>query len=287
MSANGVRFHLAEAGSGPLVLLLHGFPEFWWSWRHQLPALAAGGYRVVAPDLRGYGGSDKPPRGYDLFSLAADIAGIVRALGERSAVLVGHDVGGALAWSAAALHPSAVRGLAALASPHPLSLRAGMVRDPRGQLRAAGFLFRFQVPVHPEGWLTRDDAAEVGRLLHAWSGPGWPDEESERRYREAIRITGVAHSALEYHRWAGRSQLRPDGRRYARAMARPIEAPTLVVHGTADPCALLPTAHRSGRHVVGAYEWHALDAVGHFPQEEEPVLVTELLLRWLDEVHGR
>src|SRR5437016_1263164 len=83
VSANGIRLHVAEAGNGPLVVLLHGFPEFWWSWRHQLVALADAGDRVVAPDLRGYGASDKPPRGYDAVTLAGDIAGLVRAMGER------------------------------------------------------------------------------------------------------------------------------------------------------------------------------------------------------------
>src|ERR1700761_8324388 len=93
VNANGIRLHIAEAGSGPLVLLLHGFPEFWWSWHHQLVALADAGYHVVAPDLRGYGASDKPPRGYDAPTLSADLAGLVRALGERDAVFVGHDWG--------------------------------------------------------------------------------------------------------------------------------------------------------------------------------------------------
>src|SRR5919108_3064010 len=95
--ANGIALHVAELGTGPLVLLLHGFPEFWWSWRHQLVGLAEAGYRVVAPDLRGYGASDKPPRGYDGYTLAGDIAGLVRALGERKAVLVGCGYGGLLA----------------------------------------------------------------------------------------------------------------------------------------------------------------------------------------------
>jgi pimeloyl-ACP methyl ester carboxylesterase len=91
ISANGIRLHVAEAGGGPLVLLLHGFPEFWWSWRSQLPALADAGLRAVAVDLRGYGDSDKPPRGYDLWTLAGDVAGLVRALGGTRAALVGQD----------------------------------------------------------------------------------------------------------------------------------------------------------------------------------------------------
>ena len=91
VSANGTRFHVAESGDGPLVLLLHGFPEFWWTWRRQLSSLAEAGFRVAAPDLRGYGASDKPPRGYDLITAASDAAGLVRSLGEANAVVVGHD----------------------------------------------------------------------------------------------------------------------------------------------------------------------------------------------------
>ncbi|MGB8199546.1 MAG: alpha/beta hydrolase, partial [Pseudonocardiaceae bacterium] len=119
VSANGIRLHVAELGTGPLVLLLHGFPEFWWSWRHQLPALAAAGHRAVAVDLRGYGDSDKPPRGYDLWTLSGDVAGLIRALGERHADLVGHDWGGILSWCTAALHPRVVRSVAVLAAAHP------------------------------------------------------------------------------------------------------------------------------------------------------------------------
>ncbi|WP_117214559.1 alpha/beta fold hydrolase, partial [Allorhizocola rhizosphaerae] len=101
VSANGSRFHVAELGSGPLVLLLHGFPEFWWAWHHQLPLLADAGFRAVAVDLRGYGASDKPPRGYDGFTLAADVTGLIRGLGERRAIVAGAGAGGLIAWAAA------------------------------------------------------------------------------------------------------------------------------------------------------------------------------------------
>src|SRR5215475_7198223 len=92
VSANGARFHVADTGSGPLVLLLHGFPQFWWTWRSQMESLAAAGYRAVAMDLRGYGASDKPPRGYDPFTLTTDIAAMIKALGESECVIVGHDL---------------------------------------------------------------------------------------------------------------------------------------------------------------------------------------------------
>ena len=109
--ANGIAMHVAEVGAGPLVLMLHGFPQFWWTWQQQLVDLADNGFRAVAVDLRGYGASDKPPRGYDAPTLAADIAQLVPALGERDAVLVGNNVGGLLAWTVAALHPRVVRRL--------------------------------------------------------------------------------------------------------------------------------------------------------------------------------
>src|SRR5258707_9470032 len=111
VSANGTRLHIAEAGAGPLVLFLHGFPEFWGAWRTQLTALADAGFRAVAVDLRGYGASDKPPRGDDAPNLAADIAALVTALGERDATIVGNDLGGGLAWTIAARHPHVVRPL--------------------------------------------------------------------------------------------------------------------------------------------------------------------------------
>src|SRR5438105_3448509 len=135
VSANGTRFHVAEAGDGPLVLLLHGFPEFWWTWRHQLASLPAAGFRAVAVDLRGYGGSDKPPRGYDLVTAAADAAGLVRALGEANAVVVGHDWGGLIAWTLANYYPKVVRRLAVVSMAHPLRMRSSVLTNPPGQGR--------------------------------------------------------------------------------------------------------------------------------------------------------
>ncbi|GGS78250.1 alpha/beta fold hydrolase [Nonomuraea spiralis] len=278
--AGGTRFHVVEAGEGPLVLLLHGFPQFWWTWRNQLTSLAAAGFRAVAADLRGYGGSDKPPRGYDLPTLAADATGLIRALGETGAVVVGHDWGGLLAWTMAVLDPKCVRRLVVVSAPHPLRLRHSLVTD-LGQLRAARRGLGYQLPLLPERRLTRHDAAQVGRLLAEWSAPGWPDAETARTYREAFGIPAVAHSALEYHRWFGRSQLRPDGRRYARVMRTEIEAPTLHLHGALDPCVLPRTAHGSSRYVAAPYRWRLLEGAGHFPHEEIPDVFDTELLGWL------
>jgi pimeloyl-ACP methyl ester carboxylesterase len=283
VSAAGCRFHVVEAGEGPLILLLHGFPEFWWSWHRQLVSLAKAGYRAVAVDLRGYGGSDKPPRGYDLPTLAGDVAGLVRALGEANAIIVGHDWGGLLAWTMGAYHPKVVQRLAAVSVPHPLRLRHAVRSDVTGQFWATRHAFEFQLPVRPERRLVRDDGLLVAQLLRSWSGPGWPDERSERLYRSAIQIPGVAHCALEYHRWLMRSLPRPDGLRYARRMREPIRVPTLQLHGSLDRCVLPRSAQGSGRYVEASYRWAPIEGAGHFPHEERPEAFDAQLLRWLND----
>ena len=279
VSANGIRLHVAELGQGPLVVLLHGFPEFWWSWRHQLSALADAGFTAVAVDLRGYGASDKPPRGYDSFTLAADVAGLIRALGQRQATIVGHDWGGHIAWTMAATNPSVVRRLVVVSDPHPLRWMPALRRD-RRQRTASRYIARFQLPWHPERWLVDDDAAQVSALLHAWGGPAFPDADTERRCRDAMQILYVPNRALEYYRWAVRSTVRADGKRYRQAMRSPIGVPTLHVHGQDDECVRVNTAVGSGRYVNADYEWRCYDGVGHFPHEEQPDRFNADLVAW-------
>ncbi len=157
-----------------------------------------------------------------------------------------------------------------------------MVASPRGQGASARHLIAFQLPWRPERQLVADDAADVGRLLRLWGGPGYPAAEVEHRYREAIRIPGVAHSSLEYHRWAFRSLFRPDGARFAAALRRrPVTAPTLQLHGRLDRCMLASTAQGSGRYVSGPYTWKLLDGVGHFLPEEAPDIITKEIVSWL------
>ncbi|WP_017539468.1 alpha/beta fold hydrolase [Nocardiopsis halophila] len=281
VSAAGTRFHVAEVGDGPLVLLLHGFPGFWWSWQAQIGALADAGYRAVAVDLRGCGASDKPPRGYDLVTAASDAAGLVRALGEPDAAVAGHGTGGLVAWTMAAYYPWSVRRLAAVSAPHPLQLRAALLGRP-AQTWAARRLFGDQLPMVPERALLADGAVRVGEMLREWSAaPGWPDRETERRCKEAFRIPGVAHCTMEYHRWLFRSQVRPDGYRYRRRMRRPANVPTLQLHGDRDPFILPSTARGSGRYVDAPYRWRLVEGAGHFPHQERPEAVTNALLRWL------
>ncbi|MGH3513726.1 MAG: alpha/beta fold hydrolase [Pseudonocardiaceae bacterium] len=284
ISANGIRLHVAEAGTGPLVILLHGFPEFWWSWRHQLPALAAAGMRAVAVDLRGYGDSDKPPRGYDLWTLSGDVAGLVRALGERQADLVGQDWGGVLGWTAAALHPRVVRSVTVLAAAHPRAMGQALLRD-SAQRSAARYLATFQVPWLPERDLARDDAVLVENILRSGAGPRWRASSeftaAARRYREAMLIPAAAHCALEYYRWVGRSQFRFDGRRFSRAVDRVARVPVLQLHGADDPYVLERTARRSARWAGNGYRYEVLPGVGHFVAQEAPERTTALLTEFL------
>ncbi|WP_370945213.1 alpha/beta fold hydrolase [Amycolatopsis sp. cg5] len=290
VSANGIRLHVAEVGAGPAVLLLHGFGEFWWTWHHQLTALAEAGYRAIAVDLRGYGDSDKPPRGYDAWTLAGDVAGLIRALGVRRAHLVGHAWGGMLALTAAALHPRVASSVSLLGAAHPLALKSSVTgtllhRRRTNQARAVAHLFRFQIPMSPERGLVRDDALAVETLMRAWSGPEWTETadfaDTAAKFRQAMLVPGVAHSALEYYRWAFRAQFRGEGKRFADAVGTRIAAPVLQIHGSADRCVLPETAYAStpwfGPHTA-LRPW---DGIGHFPHLEAPARTSDALLDFL------
>lgn len=295
--ANGIRFHLVEAHRGdgsvapaagrPLVILLHGFASFWWSWRHQLRGLADA--RVVAVDLRGYGGSDKPPRGYDGWTLAGDTAGLVRALGHRSATLVGHADGGLVCWATSVLHPRVVRAIAVISSPHPAALRASALSR-RDQGRALlPWMLRYQIPIWPERALTRHDADELERLVRSRATGKWiaseDFSETIRHMRRAIQIPSAAHSALEYQRWAVRSQLRGEGRRFMRSMRKPLRLPVLQLRGDADPYVLADPVYRSQRYAPDS-RYESIDGAGHFGHEEAPEKVNEQLARFLAQVHA-
>jgi pimeloyl-ACP methyl ester carboxylesterase len=281
--ANGIALHVAEAGTGPLVLLLHGFPQFWWTWHRQLLDLADAGFRAVAVDLRGYGASDKPPRGYDAPNLAADIAALVTSLGESDAMVVGSDVGGLLGWTMAATHPNVVRSLVVLGSAHPLRLRSALRHDPAQRTASRYALRTFQIPRRPEHLLAQD-SRWVRELFDAWTGPRWrgtPEYNADvERYAEAMRIHPVYFCAAEYFRWLVRSVPRRDGRRFADSLRRPVSAPVLQLHGGFDTCVLPSTAQGSGQFVTGSYEWRILDGVGHFPHNEVPDLISGELIRW-------
>jgi pimeloyl-ACP methyl ester carboxylesterase len=284
--ANGIALHVAELGTGPLVLLVHGFPQFWWAWQRQMIDLADAGLRAVAVDLRGYGASDKPPRGYDSPTLAADIAALVTSLGESDAMIVGNDIGGTLAWTMGARHRHVVRSIVVLGAAHPLRMR-NMFLSAEGSAQRRASMYAigtFQVPRRAENLLSRSDSTWVRELYDGWSGPHWrtrPDYAADvDRVAEAMRIHPVSFCAAEHFRWVVRSQFRGDGHRYHASLRQPITAPVLHLHGALDTCVLPDTAQGSGRYVAGAYEWRVLDGVGHFPHNELPEVVSGELVRW-------
>lgn len=281
VAANGARFHVALAGpddrNAPLVVLLHDVLQFWWAWRHQLTALSAAGYRVAAMDLRGTGGSDKPPRGYDTPTMATDVARVIRSLGADRCVLIGSGTGAHVAFAAAAMHDELVRGVAALASAHPLDAALAPVHP-----TVARWFAQVMIPSYPERRLA--DGTYVGRVLAQAGGvDGWPERDVFARYARALQVPFAAHSQLEQVRWLVRARPRIDGRRYLAVFddARPV--PVLQVHGERDGVRS-PTAaalHRRSRRLASPYRWELLQGVGHYPAEQAPEAVDELLLDWL------
>lgn len=280
VAANAARFHVAEAeptgGDGPLVVLLHGFPQMWWTWRAQLPALAAAGYRVVAMDLRGTGASDKPPQGYDVPTIARDVAGVIRSLGAAEAVVVGQGTGGTVAWSMPALQPGVTRAVGALSALHPGRMHtAAVARAMLGRTSGRRLAF-FQLPYVPERRLARGDL--VPRVLAEWGAPGWLTPDVAATYRTAMQVPFAAHSAMETLRWLVRSTPRVDGQRYLAAMRAPVAVPVLQVHGALDR-AIPPGVASWGN---GApYRFETVPDAGHFLTEEAPDEVSRLLVEWL------
>lgn len=282
LQANGIRFHALAAGpvDGPPALLLHGFPELARSWRHQLPALGAAGIRAVAPDLRGYGRTER--RGpYDIATLSGDVAGLVRALGCERAAIVGHDWGAVIAWAAASRHPDVVERLAVLNGPPLPALAAEVLANPR-QARRSSYIAAFQLPFLPERALTRDGAAAIARSLRGGSHvrAAWPREELDR-YRQAFLEPGAAAAALAYYRRAARGVLAE--RRSARRS--PVTAPVLVVWGLRDRFVgirtVCPTRLRPYLAPGNEPELRVIEDAGHFVQVEAPEQVNAALLAWL------
>jgi pimeloyl-ACP methyl ester carboxylesterase len=219
--------HYVEAGDGPLIVLLHGFPEFWYGWREQIQPLAAAGFRVVAPDMRGYNLSSKPDdvAAYDVDQLAADIGDLIRERGAESAMLVGHDWGGSVAWYTAMKFPELVDRLAILNAAHPRKLSQGLHHP--GQLRKSWYFFFFDLPDLPEGIVQSDDWRFFRHFLRD-AHPAYTPAETDR-YVEAWSQPGAATGMINYYR----SSVRTPPKR-AEAELRPITAPTLVIWGEQD-----------------------------------------------------
>jgi pimeloyl-ACP methyl ester carboxylesterase len=283
VDVDGLDMHVLADGpeDGPLVVLLHGFPELARSWRHQLPALAASGYRAVAPDQRGYGETEM--RGpYDPRTLVHDVVALVRALGHERATLVGHDLGGGVAWVAAQTHPHAVERLATINCPPPSVLLRELRRN-RHQLRRSWYMAFFQLPWLPERRMERDGASVVARALVGGSyvRSAWPQDEIDA-YRAAFSRPGRSRAAIGWYRAAFRATVSP--RRRAAPRAR-VTAPTLVLWGVRDRflgAELVEPAKLSTVMAPGNDPLVVLvEDAGHFLQNELPERVNEEPTRWL------
>jgi pimeloyl-ACP methyl ester carboxylesterase len=273
LTVGGVRLHYVEAGEGPLVVLLHGFPEFWWTWRHQIPALVAAGFRVVAIDMRGYAQSDAPPRwrDYRMELLAADVAGVIEQLGDDGrAYLAGHDWGAAVAWAVATLHPDRVRRLAILNVPHPETMLRTLRSSPR-QLARSWYMFFFQIP-----WLPERLARRLGRRLfekvYAEARPGaFTAEDIARTETALLRTPGGLKGPIDYYRAA----LRQSPRR-AMSLFTPIPAEVLVIWGERD-IHLGKEMAQSDPRLVPHVRVVMLPDASHWVQHDEPERVSTLL----------
>jgi epoxide hydrolase 4 len=273
----GVRLHYVTAGTGPLVLLLHGFPECWWSWRHQIPPLARH-FRVVAPDLRGYGQSDKPPgvSAYRLEHLTADVAALIRHFGRAHAHIVGHDWGAAIAWAFADAYAQQTASLCVMNCPPVQTLGRHVLTGPR-QLARSWYILFFQIPWLPERALLRDPAATIRRLFrgNAVDKSAFSDQELAPLV-EAISQPGAVRAALGYYRAAAREALRhplqPEPR---------IGAPTLVLWAEEDKALGKELTLDFERLCTGAFELRYVPRCGHFLQQEQPGTVSRHLLDFL------
>ena len=272
--ANGERFYVASAGpaSGPPVLLLHGFPEMSYGWRHQLAPLGAAGLRAIAPDQRGYGLSTKPqgPAAYTLDVLAADIVALARQLGHSSVRLVGHDWGGLVAWHLATNHPGFVERAAILNAPHPATMLGYLFERPVQAIRSAYIGF-FQLPWLPEALLAAGDFAMLRRALTSTSRPGTFTEAELTTYREAWTMEGALTAMLDWYRALPSGPSLGDKR---------VEVPVRIIWGDRDAALNAELAERALARCDRGELFHLADAT-HWLHHEEPARVNELLVEFL------
>src|SRR5437588_1751123 len=277
-----LRLHYAECGRDhdDLVILLHGFPEFWYSWRHQLPVLGER-YHVVAPDLRGYNLSDKPPRvtDYRIEFLVGDVLGLIKHFQKAKAAIVAHDWGAGVAWAVAQKHPEAVTKLAALQVPPPAAWRANMTLR---QFFASWYMFFFQLPRLPEWWASANDFARMDAMYRETSFRSGAFSETDiAAYKEAMRQPRALTSAINYYRAnVFRSLVRGGGKTPDGADGR-VRVPTLFIYGERDMAVLPSTVRDLGRFVAAPYQELRIPDSGHWVQNEAIEEVNCALLEFL------
>ncbi len=267
-----VRVHAMAAGpkDGPVVVLLHGFPEFWYGWRRQIEPLAVAGFRVIVPDQRGYNLSNKPSglSAYALTVLVSDVIAIADQLGQEKIFLAGHDWGAAVAWSTTLLHPQRIAKLVVLNVPHPSVMRKFISTRPRQMLRS-WYMFFFQLPWLPEAVFSAFNfRIGVRALLHS-SRPGTFTTGDLAQYRAAWSQPGALTGMINWYRALFRARVKfPD---------KTVRVPTRILWGERDDFLLAEMAHESLRHCTSAELFTFANAT-HWLQHEEPVRVSELLI---------
>ena len=284
-SANA--FHVVSAGNqtDPLILLLHGFGQYWYTWRDYLTELPNHGYRVVAIDLRGYGDSDQPPRGYDPKSISHDIAAVIRMLGAKTAVVIGHDWGGFAAWAAAQNHPDLITAIGVINAPHPNVLIDNFLQDKKTR-KFFWMLSRMQVKTIAYRRLIHNDAELLETWLRAWNNDQWPPLDLAQRYRTAFLSRITPRSAIEYYRWAARSLLRIEGRKFYRQMRKPIKHPVLAIGVLDNPLIDSDLVQLSKKYVKSSFTYHEFGFGGHHLHERNPEQLLPVLTKWLTQVHN-
>lgn len=277
VSANGLRFAYFEAGSGPLVLLLHGFPDTPHTWNFVQPQLARSGYRVVAPYLRGYPPSEAPADGdYSVLKLGSDILALTEALGERAAIVIGHDWGAFAAYAAANLDPQRVRKLVTAAIPHPGALRPSL----RTLLKAHHFV-TFQFRSRALARLMRNDLAEIDAIYKRWS-PDWRVTEEELApVKHALRQPGGMQGALGYYWSFTRDAFGSRAAEVRRLVSARTTVPTLAFFGEEDGALDQTNLERTRQCFAGEYEMVRIPKVGHFLHREAPQLFLDRTLEFI------
>jgi len=281
VQANSLRFHVTScepAGGGErLALFLHGFPECAYSWREQLPLLARLGWRAWAPDLRGYGESDRPPHveDYAIERLLDDVSGLIRASGARETLLVGHDWGGVIAWFFAMRRPEEIARLCVMNLPHPACMERAFRRG--RQLLRSWYVLFFQLPWLPEKLLSAGDYRAIRQAFvgMAIDKSRFPDEVLQV-YRDNAARPGALTAMINYYR----AMVRGGGRRQTALGFPRIEVPTLMIWGEQDAALGIETTYGTEQHVADL-TLRYLPGVSHWVQQEAPEKVNAMLEAWL------
>lgn len=277
IEVNGIRLHYVEEGSGETVILLHGFPEFWYGWRKQIPVLSQH-YHVIAPDMRGYNRSDKPQGAaqYKIEILAKDIAELIRKLGKDKVILAGHDWGAGVAWTVATMYPELISKLAILNVPHPAEMRKALLGFNLSQWLKSYYIFLFQIPFLPEWSIGRDPEKFFGKVFTRFSPTATPPGDEEiKEYVKAYSRSGGLSGIINYYRAMVRYMSTLD-------TSVPLPMPVLMLWGEQDKALGKELTHNTKKYCKDL-ELIYDPTSGHFIQSDNPELVNKKLLDFFAE----